>query len=131
MCLEYVVFLFRHKTAYEMRISDRSSDVCSSDLFAARRNRCMIDEAVDAARLVLEDIIRARRVETPAFCFDIPASTAGGRSEERSVWKEGVSTCRSRWTPSHYKNQHKLLTNMNYRSTYRTQHTSSNAQPKT
>src|SRR3546814_2905096 len=26
------VFLFKHKTAYEMRISDWSSDVCSSDL---------------------------------------------------------------------------------------------------
>src|SRR3546814_2769094 len=27
------VFLFKQKTAYEMRISDWSSDVCSSDLF--------------------------------------------------------------------------------------------------
>src|SRR3546814_7379270 len=26
------VFFFKHKTAYEMRISDWSSDVCSSDL---------------------------------------------------------------------------------------------------
>src|SRR3546814_14657649 len=25
------------------------------------------------------------------------------RSEERRVGKEGVSTCRSRWSPSHYK----------------------------
>src|SRR3546814_538448 len=29
-------FLFKQKTAYEMRISDWSSDVCSSDLFTAR-----------------------------------------------------------------------------------------------
>src|SRR3546814_8647650 len=28
----YFVFLFRQKTSYEMRISDWSSDVCSSDL---------------------------------------------------------------------------------------------------
>src|SRR3546814_8918728 len=28
----YVFFLFKQKTAYEMRISDWSSDVCSSDL---------------------------------------------------------------------------------------------------
>src|SRR3546814_10891340 len=27
------VFFFKQKTAYEMRISDWSSDVCSSDLF--------------------------------------------------------------------------------------------------
>src|SRR3546814_363606 len=31
-CLGYVFFFFKQKTAYEMRISDWSSDVCSSDL---------------------------------------------------------------------------------------------------
>src|SRR3546814_7017075 len=31
-----VFFFFKQKTAYEMRISDWSSDVCSSDLFLAR-----------------------------------------------------------------------------------------------
>src|SRR3546814_6769837 len=31
------LFFFKHKTAYEMRISDWSSDVCSSDLLALRR----------------------------------------------------------------------------------------------
>src|SRR3546814_4526124 len=30
--LQYGVFFFKQKTAYEMRISDWSSDVCSSDL---------------------------------------------------------------------------------------------------
>src|SRR3546814_7798347 len=35
-CLSYMTFFFfKQKTAYEMRISDWSSDVCSSDLFAA------------------------------------------------------------------------------------------------
>src|SRR3546814_10846569 len=34
MCL-ILVFFFKHKTAYEMRISDWSSDVCSSDLQSA------------------------------------------------------------------------------------------------
>src|SRR3546814_1779574 len=36
-------FLFKQKTAYELRISDGSSDVCSSDLFATRENalRCV------------------------------------------------------------------------------------------
>src|SRR3546814_4403480 len=32
--IEYVMFFFKQKTAYEMRISDWSSDVCSSDLHA-------------------------------------------------------------------------------------------------
>src|SRR3546814_16766723 len=33
--LKYEVFFFKQKTAYDMRISDWSSDVCSSDLFFA------------------------------------------------------------------------------------------------
>src|SRR3546814_8992507 len=35
MCLLFRIFFFKQKTAYEMRISDWSSDVCSSDLFIA------------------------------------------------------------------------------------------------
>src|SRR3546814_3586963 len=35
MCDLLFIFFFKQKTAYEMRISDWSSDVCSSDLFAA------------------------------------------------------------------------------------------------
>src|SRR3546814_21144276 len=37
----------------------------------------------------------------------------GARSEERRVGKECVSTCRSRWSPSHYKNKN-LQQNTNY-----------------
>src|SRR3546814_3638635 len=33
-CCFYFFFFFKQKTAYEMRISDWSSDVCSSDLVA-------------------------------------------------------------------------------------------------
>src|SRR3546814_4522944 len=32
LCVILMFFFFKHKTAYEMRISDWSSDVCSSDL---------------------------------------------------------------------------------------------------
>src|SRR3546814_3521635 len=43
MCLEFVgvcfFFFFKQKTAYEMRISDWSSDVCSSDLQGAGTRR--------------------------------------------------------------------------------------------
>src|SRR3546814_10443897 len=35
----FVVFFFKQKTAYEMRISDWSSDVCSSDLIDRLRAR--------------------------------------------------------------------------------------------
>src|SRR3546814_3103098 len=37
MCIRCSVFFFKQKTAYEMRISDWSSDVCSSDLIPPRR----------------------------------------------------------------------------------------------
>src|SRR3546814_8571109 len=36
LCLLLFFFFFKQKTAYEMRISDWSSDVCSSDLLALR-----------------------------------------------------------------------------------------------
>src|SRR3546814_5698065 len=36
-----IVFFFKQKTAYEMRISDWSSDVCSSDLPSRRHQRHM------------------------------------------------------------------------------------------
>src|SRR3546814_10419315 len=41
-------FFFKQKTAYEMRISDWSSDVCSSDLRALRRSPVMISPAPQA-----------------------------------------------------------------------------------
>src|SRR3546814_5698950 len=38
------VFFFKQKTAYEMRISDWSSDVCSSDLFGQVEDRLALDQ---------------------------------------------------------------------------------------
>src|SRR3546814_8768870 len=49
MCLLLSFFLFKQKTAYEMRISDWSSDVCSSDLFVLH-----LDRAVDEQRMVFD-----------------------------------------------------------------------------
>src|SRR3546814_13745098 len=66
-----------------MRISDWSSDVCSSDLrfrASARRPRSRR---------------RAMRSAT------VPRSA---RSDDRRVGKECVLTCRSRWSPFHYNN---------------------------
>src|SRR3546814_8394064 len=46
MCI--VFFFFKQKTAYEMRISDWSSDVCSSDLVTAKEaKRLESGEAID------------------------------------------------------------------------------------
>src|SRR3546814_3070785 len=47
----YVFFFFKQKTAYEMRISDWSSDVCSSDLVYASDEQENGDEYVDTIAL--------------------------------------------------------------------------------
>src|SRR3546814_3015569 len=47
VCCMIVFFFFKQKTAYEMRISDWSSDVCSSDLAAQRHGT---DEAAPLQR---------------------------------------------------------------------------------
>src|SRR3546814_7676190 len=65
-------FFFKQKTSYEMRISDWSSDVCSSDLACARcyRNRLDLDGAADdrAIRVIEE---RPAGAEGAAFQPDI------------------------------------------------------------
>src|SRR3546814_6125400 len=90
-------FFFKQKTAYEMRISDWSSDVCSSDLVVAA-------DAV-AARVQFAEQGHCRRI---VLLRALGGLGEGGqivaaliRSEERRVGKECVSTCRSRWSPYH------------------------------
>src|SRR3546814_3136021 len=39
MFSKFIFFFFKQKTAYEMRMRDRSSDVCSSDLKPTQRNQ--------------------------------------------------------------------------------------------
>src|SRR3546814_14740433 len=98
-----------------MRISDWSSDVCSSDLRIALGRRHRDRDTADTTGAM------AAIVTGTGFGFDqIAAHTqiAGNdpagraikrafgvvdrkRSEERRVGKECVSTCRSRWSPYH------------------------------
>src|SRR3546814_5158012 len=102
-----LLFFFKQKTAYEMRISDWSSDVCSSDLFNERIRIAgtLIDD--DALAALLEEALdHADGLEasffevTTAVAFLAFARTpADARSEERRVGKEWVSPCRSRWSP--------------------------------
>src|SRR3546814_2507101 len=50
MWLYYICFFFKQKTAYDLRISDWSSDVCSSDLIERRNS----SPAMPASRAVEE-----------------------------------------------------------------------------
>src|SRR3546814_9428977 len=85
----FIIFFLKQKTAYEMRISDWSSDVCSSDLHGLGR-AAKAELPTDAAGA---DRHRRHPLRRPA--------RDGDRSEERRVGNECVSTCRSRWSPSH------------------------------
>src|SRR3546814_11315101 len=106
-----------------MRISDWSSDVCSSDLLPAAKiqgetfnagyqNMSIADIALVVKQVVEEefpgrppidivttptDDIRSYHVNSDKIRNAIGFQP---RSEERRVGKEGVSTCRSRWCPS-------------------------------
>src|SRR3546814_3681908 len=97
-CIFLYFFFFKQKTAYEMRISDWSSDVCSSDLSASR------DLGQPSSRVGSS---RARHISLRTSASSRPPATRSRwhpvppRSEERRVGKECVSTCRSRWSPSH------------------------------
>src|SRR3546814_2079215 len=52
VCMLVFIFFFKQKTAYEMRISDWSSDVCSSDRVEAARAAYLASAAArDAATL--------------------------------------------------------------------------------
>src|SRR3546814_4477423 len=102
------VFFFKQKTAYEMRISDWSSDVCSSDLVVTISN-----DSLDAYKMISTpspttmaipssfSLHSATLNSSVSLDFLIFPDTFCSRSEERRVGKECVSTCRSRWSPSH------------------------------
>src|SRR3546814_3055194 len=113
-------FFFKQKTAYEMRISDWSSDVCSSDLLeqASKRNRRAIsDGRVSLSQGVFttlpfadDSFDRILAVNVIYFWYDMPRVLSeihrvlrakGRRSEARRVGEACVSTCRSRWSPYH------------------------------
>src|SRR3546814_15590435 len=99
-----------------MRISDWSSDVCSSDLAKGSKLptdllglTCVrYDEAIAPAEMnvinqklgqAIKNEGRLGRIEGLWWQFSLTARTERERSEERRVGKECVSTCRSRWSP--------------------------------
>src|SRR3546814_16558795 len=120
-------FFFKQKTAYEMRISDWSSDVCSSDLCPDFRDRLSDlagcwwvkprrGKSYPQGGLVLIYGLKSRvtgfwrlrkilHIIVKSAIFWPWASTEPRirRSEERRLGKECVSKCRSRWSPCHYK----------------------------
>src|SRR3546814_9010794 len=94
-------FFFKQKTAYEMRISDWSSDVCSSDL-SARHSCCPENLGKRGDRSSTSHLSGLAAGNDSAKATARTARYSERfRSEERRVGKECVSPCRSRWSPYH------------------------------
>src|SRR3546814_9637762 len=104
------LFFVKQKTAYEVRISDWSSDVCSSDLLRGldvRAGEKVLWVGENSWEVVAVNHA-ARKVG--AVCVPMnyrPAPDEAAyvidncdRSEALRVGNECVSTCRSRWSPS-------------------------------
>src|SRR3546814_9119272 len=85
-CLLIVFFFFKQKTAYEMRISDWSSDVCSSDLHAARLVALVlvavatgkIDNVVDLGKQTI-------RLDQQLFQIGVNGATKPVKLDRKSV----------------------------------------------
>src|SRR3546814_5960658 len=96
-------FFVKQKTAYEMRISDWSSDVCSSDLPTGGNAMLIFNEELRITLprsfgLVLFFDHGNVWLDHQDVRFSDIKSTTGIRSEEPRVGKECVSTSRSRWS---------------------------------
>src|SRR3546814_2146060 len=102
VCQYFIFFVFKQKTAYEMRISDWSSDVCSSDLHRDHMTTALHLQAIAAIGIsVRQHLVGLQR---RAAVIDVgTVASEHRRSDERRVGKECVSPCRSRWTPYHIK----------------------------
>src|SRR3546814_2215633 len=113
----FCCFFFKQQTAYGWRISDWSSDVCSSDLAGdLLAERVALGEEAARRRLLEEVYIPLEQaggdllltasaylegggsVEGAGRSLFLHPNTVRYRSEERRVGKECVSTCQSRWS---------------------------------
>src|SRR3546814_10862783 len=96
LCVLFIFFFFKQKTAYEMRISDWSSDVCSSDLAEQVGDDEFADGGNENEEAAGDDAgERQRHGDDPER---LDGTTA--RSEERSEGKECDSKCRSGRSPN-------------------------------
>src|SRR3546814_11508536 len=103
-----------------MRISDWSSDVCSSDLVVRSRAGLQMPLEAEGRRVgqleALVGSVEQRAVGDAGVgrqrgFVDREAVVLRGdhRSEERRVGQECVSTCRSRWSPYHSTKKHSMI----------------------
>src|SRR3546814_20122546 len=109
-----------------MRISDWSSDVCSSDLSTSGSSevrrievkapgiiaRQSVHEPLQTGLKAIDSLVPIGRGQRELIIGDSQTgktAIAIDRSEERRGGKEWVSTCSSRWSPYHYKTKEKNI----------------------
>src|SRR3546814_9795742 len=100
MCLLFLFFFFKQKTAYEMRISDWSSDVCSSDLLRVIGGQCAAPNDDHFGPRAFEMGMRTRRLAGNPAAAAIgkrDAAVERGRQLQRDMRSEiGRAACRER-----------------------------------
>src|SRR3546814_16360471 len=84
-----IVFFFKQKTAYEMRISDWSSDVCSSDLRRAPQQRPQRADDVRDVDIAGRDLVEHRCEEKEVVATD-------QRDFDVTLAEIGRASCRER-----------------------------------
>src|SRR3546814_5209740 len=102
MCvIELSVFFFKQKTAYEMRISDWSSDVCSSDLArfarATGRGAAMAAAGLMASGAALAEPLQSiGEGEGEVAIVAWPGYIERGETDKAYDWEIGRASCRER-----------------------------------
>src|SRR3546814_3148606 len=79
-CVDLFFFFFKQKTAYEMRISDWSSDVCSSDLLLEGESGSMQPGAAFSEVEISGLTADSRRVAAGYLFAALPGTRADGRA---------------------------------------------------
>src|SRR3546814_1218421 len=86
------MFFFKQKTAYEMRISDWSSDVCSSDLYRNEwiRFTNTIGRPGEGAAPFYERVVKAIAdiTESPAGVLLLPGESGALSVQARWNWRD-------------------------------------------
>src|SRR3546814_2395257 len=97
-CLySFFFFFFKQKTAYEMRISDWSSDVCSSDLLTPLL--WMQRKPSSKKQAACHEPIRFLQVSRPfaGAALDMRSAAAGSPPQAHGIGKKiGRASCRER-----------------------------------
>src|SRR3546814_5070715 len=78
MCTMTIVFFVKQMTAYEMRISDWSSDVCSSDL--AKRGNIVVQPPGDPIGFDFSELV----------CLEDDVATLGVARLDQQFWKPNI-----------------------------------------